>query len=93
MYVELEKLDEISIETKQTSLHVVRNGVDFLGIHPRKDGIRINIVLNYCPDSDRISKSEQVSKSRFHNEVDLTSEVRIDEQLTAWIHEAYELKV
>lgn len=93
MYEELEKLDEISIETKQASLHVVRNGVAFLGIHPRKDGIRINIVLNNCPDSDRISKSEQVSKSRFHNEVDLTSEARIDELLIGWIHEAYELKV
>ena len=93
LLAELENLDSITIDEKKTSLHVVFNGAAFLGVHPRKDGIRINLVQDYRPNSTRIQKSEQVSKSRFHNEVDLTSEARIDEELIGWIKEAYELRV
>jgi hypothetical protein len=92
LYAELESLDDITIEEKKTSLHVVFNGAAFLGVHPRKEGIRLNLVQDYCPDSFRIQKSEQVSKSRFHNEVDLTSEARIDDELISWIRDAYELR-
>ncbi|MEI7985899.1 MAG: DUF5655 domain-containing protein [Armatimonadota bacterium] len=92
LLAELENLDSITIDEKKTSLHVVFNGAGFLGVHPRKDGIRINLVQDYCPDSPRIQKSEQLSRARFHNEVDLTSEARIDDELIGWIKEAYELQ-
>jgi uncharacterized protein DUF5655 len=41
--------------------------------------------------SQRITKTEQVSKSRFHNEVKLASPSDVDEELLGWLKDAYRL--
>ena len=77
------------VETKKTSLHVLR-GTAFLGIHPRADGLLLNIVTDAPLDSPRVRKSEQVSRNRCHNEVLLTSPEELDPELTGWLVKAYE---
>jgi len=39
----------------------------------------------------RIKKSEQVSASRFHQEVKLTSPDEVDTILISWLNEAYSI--
>ena len=77
-------------EPKKTSLHLVHT-VGFAGVHPRKSYLLLNLRTDHAIESQRISKTEQVSKSRFHNEVKLTSPSDVDEELLGWLKDAYEL--
>jgi hypothetical protein len=88
----IESLAGTRIEQKKTCLHVVAGKAAFLGVHPRKAGLRLNIVLARPLQSARVVKSEQVSRSRHHNEVDVTPETGIDDELRSWIIEAYNLQ-
>jgi hypothetical protein len=86
----VEDLGECKVEVKQTSLHVV-HGRAFLGIHPRKDGLLLNLVTTEPLRSDRLKKVDQVSANRWHNEVLVSSELDIDAQLRRWLKAAYRL--
>jgi predicted transport protein len=86
-------LGPIVEETKNTSAHIVAGKGAFLGVHPRASGLLVNIVLDHTPASARVAKSEQVSKCRFHNEVKISSQEDVDEELMGWIGQAYQLKV
>lgn len=88
----LANLPNVIIEEKKTSLHLVAGSGAFLGIHPRKDGVRLNVVLARKLDGPRIVKSEQVSKFRYHNELDFSGDTEIDPELLSWIREAYALR-
>jgi hypothetical protein len=71
-----------------SSFHVV-HGRAFLGIHPRRGGILVNIVLTRELESARIHRVERVSANRWHNEVILTDPSEIDTELLTWIREGY----
>ncbi len=60
-------------------------------MHPRKSYLSLNIRTGYPIDSQRIAKSEQVSKNRFHNELKLTSPDEIDTDILGWLKDAYAL--
>lgn len=80
-------------DAKKTSIHLT-NGARFAGIHPRKSFLHLTARLDRPIESDRsdrIVKSEQVSTNRFHNEVKLSGLDDVDEQLMAWLREAYPL--
>jgi hypothetical protein len=83
---------EYTPEVKKTSVHLVAGKGAFLGLHPRTAGLLVNIVLGHRLESPRVVKAEQVSKSRYHNEVKVGSEAELDEELLGWIREAYALK-
>jgi len=51
----------------------------------------LNLRTDYPIDSPRITKTEQVSKNRFHNELKLSSPDEIDEELLGWLKDAYAL--
>ncbi|AIE86927.1 DUF5655 domain-containing protein [Fimbriimonas ginsengisoli] len=85
----LNALGAHSVEEKKSSLHVVAGRAAFLGVHPRKDGLRLNLVLARQLAGPRVAKAEQVSAKRYHNEVDIKDVGEIDEELRAWISEAY----
>ena len=89
----VQKLPETLIDEKKTSLHIVAGGAAFLGVHPRTDGVCLNIVLSHRLDGPRIVKCEQVSKFRYHVEVDVPGGVEIDPELLRWIYEAYGLRM
>jgi len=86
----LNNLGAFEVEEKKSSLHITNGSSAFLGVHPRKDGLRLNLVLNRRLVSDRIVKVEQVSAHRFHNEVDIHTQADVDEELAGWLTEAYE---
>jgi len=71
--------------------YLVRNGRAFLGVHPRRGGLLVNIVLDRGIHSERMAKVEQVSRARFHNELLLTSPQEVDHELVRWVREAYSL--
>jgi len=75
----------ITEEQKRTSVHIVAGKGAFLGVHPRSDSLLLNIVLHHALASDRLSKVEQVSKSRYHNELKVRNENEIDSELLGWI--------
>jgi hypothetical protein len=77
-------------EPKKTSIHLVHTA-GFAGVHPRKSYLYLNLRTDNRIDSPRITRAEQVSKNRFHNELKLTSPHQVDEELLGWIKDAYEL--
>jgi hypothetical protein len=86
----LAELGDYEIEEKKTCLHAVAGSGAFLGIHPRKDGLRLTLAMSRRLDSPRVVKSEQASARRFHNELDLHADSEVDDELKGWIKEAYE---
>jgi hypothetical protein len=84
------KLGPFEVEEKKTSLHLT-HGRAFAGIHPRSDGIILNLVFDKPLKSPRVHKSEQVSAHRHHIEFKLEDPSTIDAQLVAWIGHAYSL--
>jgi hypothetical protein len=92
LLVRLRTVGSFTEEYKKTSVHIVAGKGAFLGVHPRTDSLLLNIVLDRALVSDRLSKVEQVSKSRYHNEIKLSDEGSIDDELLEWISEAYKLK-
>jgi hypothetical protein len=86
----LGELGQFTEEPKKTSIHLV-NKVGFAGIHPRKAYMYLNLRTKQPLESPRIAKREQVSKSRYHNEVKLETPDDVDDELRAWLKEAYEL--
>jgi hypothetical protein len=77
-------------QPKKTSIHLA-NTSGFAGVHTRKNYVILNIRSDYLIDSPRIVKSEQVSKSRYHQEVKLQSPDEVDAELLAWLKAAYDL--
>lgn len=79
-------------DLKQTCVHINagEGGTAYLGLHPRKGGLLVNIRTEKPIQSARIRKVEQVSKNRFHCAVILTDPVEIDEELMGWLAGAWE---
>lgn len=88
----LDSLGPYVVEEKKTSLHMLAGRFAFLGVHPRPGGIRINLVLSRRLQGNRIYKSEQVSGTTFHNEVDVNIPQDFNAELVGWIKEAYALR-
>src|SRR5215212_8696033 len=84
----LGELGSFTVEPKKTSLHLV-NKVGFAGVHPRKSHMYLNLRTQRPLESPRIAKREQVSKSRYHNEVKLETPDDVDDELHMWLKETY----
>jgi hypothetical protein len=87
---QISSLDGWELQEKTSSFHVVRRAA-FLGIHPRRGGILVNIVLATKVDSARVRSAERVSSNRWHNEVILMDPSDVDAELLAWIREGHAL--
>jgi hypothetical protein len=86
----LGRVGPFAVEAKKTSIHLVA-GSAFAGVHPQKSKLRLNIRTDRRLEGSRVRKVEQVSAHRFHNEIDLTTAAEVDDQLLAWLTEAYAL--
>ena len=80
----------LKVELKKASLHVL-NRAAFLGIHPRKHYLEINIVSDKPILDQRVLKSVQVSKGKYHNTVRLNDEAQLDRTFANMLREAYDL--
>ncbi|MCA9388427.1 DNA replication protein DnaC [Candidatus Berkelbacteria bacterium] len=86
----LNTLGEYSVEKKKSSLHIVKDRA-FLGVHPRSNGLLLNIVTAEPIVNRMIRKTEQVSANRYHNELLITDKDEINGSLKKLISKAYEL--
>ena len=84
----LNNFGSITYEVKQTSIHCVKN-VAFVGLHPKKAVLDLNIVLNRSLNGLFNSKTEQVSKNRFHNEIRIINPGQINAALIKVLKESY----
>lgn len=83
-------LGAFEVEAKKTSIHITR-GRAFLGVHPRRGGVLVNIVTDAALPAERMRTQEQVSARRWHNELLLTDPDALDAEVERWISRAYEL--
>jgi hypothetical protein len=86
----LREFGKVIEEPKKTSIHLV-NVSAFAGVQTRGAYILLNIKANHKIESPRIHKTDQVSASRFHHRVKISSLREIDNELIGWLHEAYVL--
>ena len=82
------KFGSVIEEPKKTSIHLVNKSA-FAGVMTRKNALILNIKSSAPIKHKRIAKSEQISASRFHQEVKLTSPDEVDSVLIGWLKEAY----
>jgi hypothetical protein len=92
MYSKIKKIlndfGSITYEVKKSSVHCVKN-VAFVGLHPKKAVLDLNIVLNRSLNGAFNSKTEQVSKNRFHNEIRIINPRQINAGLIKVLKESY----
>jgi hypothetical protein len=84
------KFGKVIEEPKKTSIHLTNKSA-FAGVVTRKNALILNIKSDSPIKHARIKKSEQVSASRFHQEVKLVSPEEVDSTLIAWLKAAYTL--
>ncbi len=85
---ESRKFGAVTEEPKKTSIHLVNKSA-FAGVTTRKNALILNIKSAAPIKHARIAKSEQLSASRFHQEVKLTSLEEVDSVLVEWLKQAY----
>lgn len=90
LLVGLAPYGEVNAVPKQTSIHL-DNTSGFAGVYTRKTYINLHFRLDYKLDDPRISKVEQLSAKRFKHTVKLENTTDVDDQLLAWLKDAFEL--
>ena len=85
---ESRKFGKVTEKPKKTSIHLVNRSA-FAGVTTRKNALLLNIKSAAPIKHARIAKSEQLSASRFHQEVKLTSPDEVDSTLIGWLKDAY----
>ena len=88
----LRKFGPVHEAAKKTCIHL-DNKSGFAGVFLRKNYINLNIRTDYKITSPRAQKTEQVSKSRYHQTIKLAFEADIDKELLGWLKDAYNLNV
>lgn len=77
-------------EPKKASIHLVRD-TSFAGVHPKKAWLDLTIRTDKPIKSARVRAQEQVSKSRWHQDVRLSSRKDVDAEVIGWLKTAYAL--
>lgn len=86
----LDAIGTYKTEPKKASIHLVRDRA-FLGIHPKKSYLGVNVVLNRRKASPAADKVEQVSANRFHHYYKLTNKQALNQSFARLLKEAYDL--
>jgi hypothetical protein len=84
-----DSLGHVVLEEKKTCAHLVVGKAAFLGVHPRKSGLRLTVVLSRPIESARIVKCDKASAKRYHIDLDVEAAEGLDEELKGWISEAH----
>ena len=86
----LDSFGTYTTEQKKNSVHVVRERA-FIGIHPKKSYLGVNVVLDRSKASPPASKVDRVSANRFHHYYKITSKQQLGGSFTELLKEAYDL--
>jgi hypothetical protein len=86
----LERLGPLTEEANRSSVHLkpAAEAPAFAGVHFRRAGLLLNVRGDAAIESPRVRKVEQVSRSRFHNEMLLASPADVDGELLGWLKAA-----
>ena len=84
------KIGPVTEERGERSV-LLRSRGGFLGVHPKRDGLDLQIVTDHVIRAARVTKVDPVSARRFHVHVRLVAESDVDGQLLRWLREAYDL--
>ncbi|WP_284037154.1 DUF5655 domain-containing protein [Neobacillus sp. 114] len=86
----LKEIGPFEIEFKKTSIHLLNKSA-FGGVHPKKKWLDFNLVTNHQIEHEKITKIEQVSKNRFHNNFRFYSEDELNQEFLVLLKESYQL--
>ncbi|MEH7250457.1 DUF5655 domain-containing protein [Neobacillus niacini] len=86
----LKEIGPFEIELKKTSIHLL-NKSSFGGVHPKKKWLDFNLVTNHQIEHEKITKIEQVSKNRFHNNFRFHSVEELNKEFLVLLKESYRL--
>jgi hypothetical protein len=79
------------IEERGERSVLLRSRGGFLGVHPKRDCLDLQIVTDHAIRAPRVTKVDPVSARRFHVHVRLAMVKEVDAQLLRWLREAYDL--
>jgi hypothetical protein len=80
----------VAAEPKKTCIHLVRRTA-IAGVRVRKDFVLLEFKTDYPIDSPLLSKTEQLSRNRYHHTIKVMSPEALNEQVRCWLRDAYEL--
>ena len=86
----LDSVGTYRIERKKGSIHITRERT-FIGLHPMKSYLGINVVLDRAQAAPPASKVEKVSTNRFHHYYRITSKRELNRSFARLLREAYNL--
>ena len=86
----LNSIGKYKTEQKKDSIHIVRERA-FVGIHPKKSYLGVNVVLKRSIASPPATKVEQVSANSFHHYYKITSKQELNKSFARLLKEAYDL--
>jgi hypothetical protein len=86
----IKRFGELGEEPHKTSIHLVNRSA-FAGVATRKGYLLLTIKTDYPIDNPRVTKTEQVSRNRFHHLVKLERPEAVDVELLKWLKDAYQL--
>ncbi|MDP4087191.1 MAG: DUF5655 domain-containing protein, partial [Bacillota bacterium] len=67
------------------------NKSSFGGVHPKKKWLDFNLVTNHQIEHGKITKIEQASKNRFHNNFRFHSVDELNQEFLVLLKESYQL--
>ena len=70
---------------------LLRSRGGFLGVHPKRDYLDLQIVTDHVIRASRVTNVDPVSARRFHVHVRIANEKEVDAELMGWLREAYDL--
>ncbi|HSP87325.1 MAG TPA: DUF5655 domain-containing protein, partial [Ignavibacteriaceae bacterium] len=74
---EVKVFGKIISEVNQSSIHL-KNKTAFGGVHPKKNWLDFNLVTDHPLKDKRITKVEQVSRNRYHNNFRFSTPDEVD---------------
>jgi len=86
----LKDIGPFEIEYKKTSIHLL-NKSSFGGVHLKKNWLDFNLVTNHQIEHEKITKIEQVSKNRIHNNFRFHSVDDLNQEFVFLLKESYQL--
>ncbi|MGH2628330.1 MAG: DUF5655 domain-containing protein [Anaerolineales bacterium] len=87
----LHTLGPLRVDAVKTSINLISRH-HFGGVMVRRKHLRVGFLSSEPIQSSRIVRSQRLGPKRVGNSVELHSRAEIDDQLMAWLREAYELQ-
>ncbi|MFZ1080817.1 MAG: DUF5655 domain-containing protein [Candidatus Kryptoniota bacterium] len=86
----LDSIGKYRAEQKKDSIHIIRKRA-FIGIHPKKSYLGVNVVLDRSKAVPSASKVEQISANRFHHFYKVTDKRELNRSFARLLKEAFDL--